>query len=138
MDFIGGSPEDVRGIMTICGGVLSLSAVLVRIFNDRLQMAKTKAARRQMNENLMEIFSLLFSAASLAVLACSNRIGLATGLFAVGVLLSIAQFLMQPRAPTRASIAGLVATTASLVVLIGLYWVMQFGQVLERLLVAAK
>jgi hypothetical protein len=120
--------ETIRSILTLAGGVLSFSAVVIGIINAQLRKAKTAAARERVISNA---FRLAMGGFPLAGLALSWGFGAeqaALWLFGLGTASVSINYLRKPAPASRAETLGLVGSCFVMTSLIMFYWL---GRVLD-------
>jgi hypothetical protein len=114
--------ETITSILTLAGGVLSFSAVVIGIINAQLRKAKTAAARERVISNA---FGLAMAGFPLAGLALSWGFGAeraALCLFGLGTASVSINYLRKTAPASRAETLGLVGSWCAMTSLIMFYW----------------
>lgn len=119
--------------MTLVGGVLTFSAVVLGIVNSQLQKAKTASAREKVVRTVLSVASVLFALASLITIIAGAGVGVvAICLFSISCIIDSILYLRRSEAPNRIETFALIIKICAVLFLINLYFSSYFfGRILD-------
>lgn len=125
--------DTIKSFMTLAGGVLTFSAVVLAIVNSQLQKAKTASSRERVVRTTLNVAGVLFALAGLITIIAGAGVNVvAICLFSISCIIASIDYLRHSETPSRLETFVLIFMICVVFFLINLYFFTHFfGRILD-------